>query len=149
MVASTAVAVVRRHVARSELASVVPACCGTVWNVLRAQGIQGGRNVAIYWDGGVRLEAGVEMAGAFQETADVVRSATPSGAVASVVHRGPYGQLGAAHEAIRRWCAAHSYAFSGPNWEVYGHWQEAWNADPSQIQTEVFYQVVAETPAVG
>ena len=28
---------------------------------------------------------------------------------------------------------------AGPNWEVYGHWLAAWNDDPSQIRTDVFY----------
>lgn len=26
-----------------------------------------------------------------------------------------------------------------PNWEVYGHWQDRWRDDPSQIRTDVFY----------
>jgi hypothetical protein len=41
--------------------------------------------------------------------------------------------------AIIGWCTAHGYTRAGPNWEIYGHWQDAWNADPSQICTDVYY----------
>jgi hypothetical protein len=34
---------------------------------------------------------------------------------------------------------------AGPNWEVYGHWKDEWNSDPSKICTDVFYLVVAAT----
>jgi hypothetical protein len=33
---------------------------------------------------------------------------------------------------------------AGPNWEVYGHWQDEWNSDPSKIRTDVFYLLVAD-----
>ena len=72
---------------------------------------------------------------------NVVRSATPAGPTASVVHLGPYQQLGAAHKAIVDWCAAHNHQLAGPNWEIYGHWQDGWNTDPSQIRTDVYYQL--------
>jgi len=71
----------------------------------------------------------------------VVRSGTPAGTVASVVHMGPYGGLGAAHEAIRRWSAETNQRLAGPKWEIYGHWQQAWDADPSQIRTDVCYLI--------
>jgi effector-binding domain-containing protein len=138
---SVPVAVVRRVVPASELAKVVPAGCGTVWTFLRAHGLRGGRNIAVYWNGDIRLEVGVEFNGVLPEDGDVVRSATPAGPAVSVTHVGPYQQLGAAHKAIREWCATNGQRPVGPNWEVYGHWQDAWNSDPSQIRTDVFYQV--------
>src|SRR5215831_16587882 len=136
---SISVAVVRRQARASELSRVVPECCGLVWNVVRAQHAKGGRHVAIYWDDGIRLEVGVELNGPFAERDDVVRSATPAGLVASATHFGPYGELGAAHDAIHRWCRANGHDLAGPKWEIYGHWQPEWNADPSQIRTDVFY----------
>ena len=48
--------------------------------------------------------------GPFVEHGKVVRSATPAGAVASATHYGPYGGLGAAHDAVRRWCEANNHA---------------------------------------
>ena len=136
---SIPLAVIRRQVRASELSSVVPECCGLVWNQVRAQQAKGGRHVAVYWDGGIRLEVGVELLGPFVDQGDVVRSATPAGEVASATHFGPYGGLGAAHDAVRRWCTANHHRLAGPHWEIYGHWQDEWNANPSQIRTDVFY----------
>src|SRR2546428_1567330 len=140
-VSSIPVAVVRRQAHASELSTVVPADCGLVWGFVRAHQLKGGRHVAIYWDGSIRLEVGVELADPFPEGGEVVRSATPAGSAAFVAHFGPYHQLGAAHEAIRSWCSAHGHRLAGPNWEVYGHWQSEWSANPSQIRTDVFYQL--------
>jgi effector-binding domain-containing protein len=140
-VSSIPLAVVRRQVHASELAVVVPKECGVVWSFVRAHQLRGGRHVAVYWDGTIRLEVGVELKSSFPEEGDVVRSATPAGLAASVVHLGPYQQLGTAHRAIRDWCSAHGHQLAGPNWEIYGHWQDDWNADPSRIRTDVFYQL--------
>jgi effector-binding domain-containing protein len=141
---SIPLAVVRRQVHASELATVVPEGCGVVWSFVRARQLRAGRHVAVYWDGAIRLEVGVEMIESIPEGEDVVRSATPAGRVASVVHFGPYKQLGVAHQAIRDWCSAHNLQLAGPNWEIYGHWQDDWNANPSQIRTDVFYQLAPD-----
>ena len=90
---SLPLAVIRRQASASELARVVPECCGLVWNAVRAQQAHAGRHVAIYWDGSIRLEVGVELHGPFAEHGEVVCSATPAGAVASTTHFGPYGDL--------------------------------------------------------
>jgi effector-binding domain-containing protein len=132
-------AVIRRRAKAPELARLVPECCGLVWNAVRAQQAQGGRHVAIYWDDSIRLEVGVELAGPFAEHGDVVRSATPAGAVAWATHFGPYGGLGGAHDAVRQWCTANQHRLAGPRWEIYGHWQPEWNTDPSRIRTDVYY----------
>jgi effector-binding domain-containing protein len=108
---------------------------------MRAQSANAGRNVAVYWDGTIRLEAGVEALGPFVERDEVVRSATPGGLVAAVTFPGPYAGLGAAHTAIRDWAKDNNRHLEGPNWEIYGHWQESWNTDPSQIRTDVCYRL--------
>ena len=146
---SIPLAVIRRQVSASDLARVVPECCGLVWNAVRAQQTRGGRHVAVYWDGTIQLEVGVELLGPFAEQGDVVRSATPSGSVAWVTHRGPYNSLGAAHDAIHAWCRAHDHPLAGPNWEIYGHWQPEWNDDPSQVRTDVFYQLASTSSSTG
>ena len=138
---SIPVAVIRRNVRQADLPRIVPECCGIVWNALRAQGVRGGRHVAIYWDTGIRLEVGAEVLVPFSEQGDVVRSATPAGLVAWTTHFGPYNELGAAHAAARDWCKKSGHATAGPNWEIYGHWQQEWNSNPSQIRTDVFYLV--------
>jgi effector-binding domain-containing protein len=138
---SVPVAVIRRQANASQLSRIVPECCGLVWNEVRAQQAKAGRNVAIYWDGSIRLEVGVELNGPFTERGGIVLSATPAGAVASATHLGPYSGLGAAHEAVHQWCKANNHRLAGPSWEIYGHWQSEWNVDPSQIRTDVFYLV--------
>lgn len=140
----TPVAVVRRRVVREELSRVVPECCGLVWNALRAQNARGGRNIAIYWDDEIRLEAGVEITEPFAEAGELLSSATPSGPTVHAVHVGPYAQLGRTHAAIHQWCEDHGYRLAGPSWEVYGHWLPEWNDFPTQIRTDVFYQVTTE-----
>ena len=132
-------AVIRRTVRRSELSRVVPECCGLVWQAVRAQQTRAGRHVALYWDDAIRLEVGVELLGPFVEQGEVVCSAAPGGVIASTVHFGPYSQLGAAHEAIRQWCEAQNHKFAGPSWEIYGHWQDEWDRNPSLIRTDVHY----------
>ena len=140
-------AVIRRQVRRPELSRVVPECCGLVWNEIRAQQAKGGRHVAVYWDDSIRLEVGVELDGPFSERNGVVRSATPSGEVVSTTHFGPYGGLGAAHDSIHRWVDQNHRQLAGPSWELYGHWLTEWNTDPSKIRTDVFYLLVAQSPA--
>ena len=146
---SVPLAVVRRTVSASGLATVVPECCGQVWTFLRSHHLKGGRHVAIYWNGDIRLEVGVEVSDSLPPDSEVVASATPAGLTASVVHFGPYAQLGAAHQAIRRWCSESGYRVVGPNWEVYGHWQNKWDANPSHIRTDVFYQVAPDNARSG
>ena len=136
---SLPLAVLRRQVHKSELSRVVPECCGLVWNAVKAQQAKGGRHVAIYWDDSIRLEVGVELESPFTEDGEVVRSMTPSGAVAWVTHLGPYNGLGAAHQAVHDWAKAGNHRLAGPKWEIYGHWKNEWDGDPSQIRTDVFY----------
>src|SRR5262245_34280198 len=136
---STPLAVIRGRAGSADLPRVVPEWCGLVWNVVRAQQVKAGRHVALYWDDAIRLEVGVELLGPFVEQGDVVRSATPAGTVASVTHLGPYSRLGAAHDAVRNWCKAGNHRLAGPSWEIYGHWQREWDAEPSQIRTDIFY----------
>ena len=81
----------------------------------------------------------VELHEPFIDHGEVVGSATPGGLVAAATHFGPYSGLGGAHDAVRQWCAANHRQLAGPSWEIYGHWEEAWNADPSRIRTDVFY----------
>jgi effector-binding domain-containing protein len=142
---SIPLAVVRRQARASELPKVVPEGCGVVWSYIRARQLRGGRHVAVYWDGAIRLEVGVEVIDPVPEGGHVVRSGTPAGRVASVAHFGPYQQLGSAHQAIRDWCSARNLKFAGPNWEIYDHWQDDWNANPSRIRTDVFYLLAPDS----
>ena len=138
-------AVVRRRASLQELSRVVPDACGTVWNALRAQKVTGaGRHVAVYLDDQINLEVGVELDTPFAGSGELVGSATPPGTVATTTHYGPYGLLHKAHEAIRLWCGNNGHTLAGLNWELYGHWQDEWNNDPTKIRTDIFYLLVTE-----
>lgn len=133
-------AVVRRVASAQQLSKVVPDCCGLVWRALRSQQIRGaGRHVAVYLDDRINLEVGVEMNGPFAGVGEVVASAIPRGTVVTTAHMGPYQRLHEAHTAIIDWCAKHGHARAGPRWEIYGHWVDEWNRDPSKIRTDLFH----------
>ncbi|HJQ79951.1 MAG TPA: GyrI-like domain-containing protein [Lacipirellulaceae bacterium] len=137
---SRPLAVVRRRAGFHELSKVVPEACGLVWNVLRSQQVNGvGRHVAIYWDDEINLEVGVELEAPFAGYGEVVGSTTPAGPVATATHYGPYSELHHAHVAIQSWCKQNGRKLAGPNWEIYGHWKDECNRDPSKIVTDVYY----------
>jgi hypothetical protein len=116
--ASTHTAVIRGRVQGKELARFVPAACGEVWSFIRSAGLpRPGRHLALYLD---------------------AQGSLPAGRVATTVHVGPYARLSDAHAALREWCAEHGHSCSGVSWELYGHWEESWNTDPSKIRTDVF-----------
>jgi len=142
-------AIVRRRAQLAQLPKVVPEACGIVWNAIRANNIAGaGRHVAVYRDDVINLEVGVELDAplaaplAAAGNDQVVPATLPSGKVAATTHLGPYQNLGQAHTAIRQWCAANGHTLAGSNWDIYGHWQDAWNSDPSKIITDVYYLLV-------
>lgn len=133
-------AVVRSRVRRGELAQFVPAACGEVWSFIRAASLpRPCRHLALYLDGQGSVEFGAEVAEPFVGNDRVVCSRLPAGRVAHTVHFGAYPRLTEAHAAVREWCAGHGHRLAGVSWELYGHWEESWNADPSKIRTDVFH----------
>ncbi|QIF01788.1 GyrI-like domain-containing protein [Roseimicrobium sp. ORNL1] len=136
----TWLAVVRERVRPQDLSRFVPAACGEVWSFIKAANLpKPGRHVAMYLDGEGHVEVGAEVAEPFIGNDRVHCSQLPIGKVATTTHYGPYGRLGEAHAAIRTWCAEHGHGPSPVSWELYGHWEESWNADASKIRTDVFY----------
>ncbi len=135
-VQSQPTAIVRRRARSEELARVVPQACGEVWQFVReAPQLKPGRNVALYLDGAINLECGVEVAGPFAGNGQVSPSNIPAGTVATTTHLGPYDRLGDAHAAILAECKKRGLELSGPDWEVYGHWTD----DVAQLRTDVYY----------
>ena len=99
----------------------------------------------MYLDGEINLEVGVEVTQAFTGNDQVVCSSTPAGLVATTAHFGPYHRLGDAHDAICKGCKENGHALAGPNWEIYGHWED----DPAKLRTDVFYLLQAEGEAAS
>ena len=109
---------------------------GEVWDCLRAGGIyRGCRNIMLYREGVPNVELGVLLDQPCPVTGRVVASALPSGTTAMTLHRGPFGDVGAAHDAVLGWCAAHGHGLAGARWEEYG----PHNDDPAQQWTEVYW----------
>ena len=137
-VEAVSTAVARSRVEPQELSKFVPAACGEVWSFIRAAGLSGGRHVALYLEDH-QVEVGAEVSGPFVGKERIHCSQLPAGQVATTIHLGPNPDLGKAHDVVRRWCAENGHTPAGICWEIYGHWEESWNADPSQIRTEVFH----------
>ncbi len=109
---------------------------GEVWDCLRAAGItRGCRNVMLYRDDQPNVEVGVLLNQPCLLTGRVVASHLPAGAAATTVHRGSFGDVGAAHDAVVDWCVAHGHQRNGVRWEVYGPHSD----DPTQLWTEVYW----------
>jgi effector-binding domain-containing protein len=137
---ATPLAVVRGRVAPKELSKFVPAACGEVWSFIRSAGLpRPGRHVALYLETAGSLEVGAEVSEPFIGNDRIHCSQLPVGRVATTTHFGPYPRLSEAHAALRQWCAVHGHRLAGICWEVYGHWDESWNTDPSKIRTDVFH----------
>jgi effector-binding domain-containing protein len=131
-------AVIRSRVPAPELPRFVPAACGEVWAFFRSAGLKRpGRHMALYLEDGM-IEVGAEVSEPFAGNERIHCSLLPGGPVATTVHFGPYPRLKDAHAAIREWCSSNGRRFSGISWEIYGHWEESWNTDPSKIRTDVF-----------
>ena len=109
---------------------------GEVWDCLRAGGIERGcRNIMLYLDNVPNVEVGVLLDQPCPLTGRVTSSALPAGTTAMTVHRGPFGRVRAAHDAVGAWCAAHGQQPSGIRWEIYGPHDD----NPAQQWTEVYW----------
>ena len=109
---------------------------GEVWASLHAAGVDRGcRNIMLYLDDVPNVEVGVLFDRPVTLAGRVVRSALPAGTAAMTVHRGPFGDVGAGHEAVRSWCSAHGRQPAGVRWEIYGPHHD----DPAQQWTEVYW----------
>jgi effector-binding domain-containing protein len=109
---------------------------GEVWDCLHTGGIDRGcRNVMLYLDNVPNVEVGVLLGQPSPLAGRVVASALPAGTAAMTIHRGPFGDVRAAHEAVVGWCAARGHQTSGIRWEIYG----PNNDDPAEQWTEVYW----------
>jgi effector-binding domain-containing protein len=109
---------------------------GEVWDCLHAGGIyRGCRNIMLYRDSVPNVEVGVLLDQPCPLTGRVVASSLPAGTAAMTVHRGPFGEVGAAHDAVLGWCAAYGHRADGIRWEIYGPHSD----DPAQQSTEVYW----------
>ena len=119
-------AVVKANTTWREFPTLWRALLDEVWGFLRVTpGLRkDGHNVMLYKNGiptvEVAVEVGVQVTGSFESAGRVVPSTLPGGQTATTVHQGPPSELGAAHDAIRGWCASQHRGLTGVSWEIYG-----------------------------
>ena len=136
-------AVIRDRVPLRERPKFVPAACGEVWTFARSAGLpKPRRRLALYLDQQGAIEVGAEVTAPFAGNERIHCSQLPAGRTAHTIHFGPYQRLGDAHTAIQKWCDQHGSRRTGVCWELYGHWLDEWNSDPSQIRTDVYYLLI-------
>jgi effector-binding domain-containing protein len=113
-----------------------------VWAFLRDRpGLhQGGHNVFLYHHPTPPSEAlvadfGVEVSANFIPSGEVFETSTPGGEAAIAIHRGDYGGISHAHEAVAAWVRSSGRSLAGVSWEIYGDPA----VDLSQTETMVAY----------
>ncbi len=123
-VASVLVAAVRVRTANDRIGDDIATGFGRVMQTLGAEGIEPtGSPFIVYHDvidadadGDIELCIPVSRAVAGD---GVSGREVPGGTVAATVHRGSYEEVGAAHDALVAWIAAHGHAAVGPPREIY------------------------------
>jgi effector-binding domain-containing protein len=69
------------------------------------------------------------------------REERSSGKLASVMHVGPYDQLGAAYEALTQWVTQHGFEATGVAYELYYSGPET---PPEEIRTEIVFPLKSQ-----
>lgn len=119
-------AVIKAETTWREFPALWPGLLDEVWSFLRATpGMRTeGHNVFVYDNSApgeqVAVEVGVQVAGVFEPVGRVVPSMLPAIEAATTVHRGTPSGIGAAHSAVRAWCAEQQRELTGVSWEIYG-----------------------------
>jgi effector-binding domain-containing protein len=135
------IAAARGRARRENLLEVAFPLADKAWEFIREHPEipQPGINIWLYLPEGTgeefTVKVGAEVHKTFDSTGPVVCSQTPGGNVVRTLHVGPYSGIPNAHQAIRAWCKEQQFPLAGPNWEVYGHWEE----DESRLETEILY----------
>lgn len=133
------IAAVRARVRIGEVGRAWKPALDQVWAFLRADsGLKPGHNLFLYHhparrDEPMDVDFGVEVDRRFEAAGAVRCVETPPGDIAWTRHVGPYDRLGAAHDAVHAWCAAHGRKIGGASWETYGDW----NNDPAKLETTI------------
>lgn len=135
-------AVVKANTTWPEFRSLWPTLLDEVWAFLRATpGVRTeGHNVMLYRhtvpDVEVAVEVGVQVTGPFEPAGRVVPSILPATEVATTRAR-TTDDIGAAHAAVRAWCASKGRTVSGVSWEIYS------DPDPrtGNVEVAVFWEL--------
>lgn len=136
------IAAVRRRMAARDIPAGCKEAMDKVWAFLgrHPELRAGGHDVFLYQHdmdaaGAMTIDFGVQAAQPFAPEGEVFCAVTPEGEAATLIHRGPYNGLPAAHAATHAWLAKSGRKDGGWSWEIYGEWSE----DPAKLETQVLY----------
>ena len=135
-------AVVKANTTWPEFRTLWRTLLDEVWAFLRATpGLRtDGHNVMLYRHNvpgiEVAVEVGVQVTRSFEPTGRVVPSMLPA-VDAATTRAETTADIGAAHAAVRAWCAAQGRALTGVSWEIYG------DPDPANgsVEVAVFWEL--------
>ncbi len=115
-------AVVREHVEPAGLPAFLGGAFGEVMRVLSEQRLSpAGAPFGRYKPTGDGFDAvvGFPATGPVSPAGRVAPEMLPGGPTARALHRGAYGEVGAAYEAAAAWLRDHGYVQAGEPWECY------------------------------
>ena len=120
-------AAVRREVEPEKVGSAWGPALDLVWDFLRSQsGLwTHGHNIFVYHlpkhpGAPLSCDFGVEVTRTFESVGEVYATETPGGEASVAIHRGPYGRMNEAYDAIDQWMKANRRESAGHVWEIYG-----------------------------
>lgn len=119
---SQPVALVRGHVEVAEIPKFLAGAFGESIQALANQHLApAGPPFARYHitEGTFDVEAGFPSSGAVTPEGRVEAGRLPGGPVAKVMHRGDYGSVDKAYEAVTEWLGANGYVSADEPWESY------------------------------
>jgi effector-binding domain-containing protein len=131
---------VRTHAAVQDLPTLFGKIYGGIMQYLGELGEQPtGMPFAAYYNMDMQnldVEIGFPVARKLAGKDEIQASEFPGGKLASVMHIGPYDQVGPAYEALTQWVKDHGYQATGVAYELYYSGPET---PPQEIRTEIMF----------
>jgi AraC family transcriptional regulator len=136
--------IVRRRVARSEIAATIAESLGKTFPYALQNGLAiAGRPFVRYSDVGpglMTMESGVPLAEAAPGAGEIEPITLPGGPVAVAIHMGPYDKLQDTYAAMERWMQQQGVRAAGAPWESYVT-DPAEHPDPANWRTDVYWPI--------
>ena len=139
-----AAAIVRVEIPASHLGEALGIALAEVSAAIAASGvlpIGGPFSHYLTWGGDmVVAEIGFPVSAPIEPRGRVIRGELPGGAVATVVHAGPYESIGATYDRLDRWIRDQGAEPAGHMWEIYLRGPGS-DPDPAAWLTEVCWPI--------
>jgi AraC family transcriptional regulator len=136
--------VVKRRVARSEIATTIAESLGKTYPYALQNGLAiAGRPFVRYSDvspGLMTMETGTPLAAHAPGVGEIEAITLPGGPAAVAVHMGPYDTLQETYAAIERWMQQQGVRPGGSPWESYIT-DPAEHPDPANWRTDVYWPI--------